>query len=63
MGFYRQRVFGVSNPHNGTFSVTPTTTVSSKIDAPGTAYLRNFGVLIGACPVPESTLLHPMKAQ
>jgi hypothetical protein len=51
VGFYRQRVFGVSNPYNGTFSFTPTTTVSPKFDAPVTVHLRNFAVLIGDLPV------------
>jgi len=51
LGFYRQRVFGVSNPYNDTFLVTPTTTVSPKFDAPGTVHLRNFAVLIGDLPV------------
>jgi hypothetical protein len=53
MGFYRQRVFGVYNPYNGTFSVTPTTTVPPKIEASRTVSGGLSSVLIGDLLSPE----------
>lgn len=63
MGVFKHSDFGVSNPFNGTFLVTPTTTVPSEVGAPGTVYLRNFGIFIGAFPDLESPFLNPAEAQ